>query len=179
MAYRLFLPTVVLIATGATTLAEAQPHAGPSSSLTDVIHVGDHVIVTDTAGHERRGLVRSLTETSLTVGGRLLPVEAVDTIRQTDPLANGTWTGAAISTGGTLVALARCGRFEFSEQRGLCTAGTVTMGLFAVPLSAFIGRQIDRARGDQEVYRRPSRVTTGVRLGWTLRGPAVAASLSW
>jgi hypothetical protein len=120
-----------------------------------------------------------VTEATLTVDRHALTVQDVDLVHRTDPLSNGTWTGVAVGLGLAVAASARCGRYTLSEQRGLCQAGAFVAGLVGIPVAAVIGRQIDRAVGDRQVYRRSSQATVSLGFGWPLRGPSLAASVSW
>lgn len=173
MVSRRFMSSLLLVVTVATPV-DAQPSAG--ASLPNVAHVGDHVVVMESGGRETRGIVRAVSETSITVNGRVLDVQRVHTIRQTDSLANGTWTGIAVGLGVSVAAVVRCGRFRYSEQRGLCLAAGVGSGLLTVPVGAFLGRDIDRARGDREVYRRHQ---SSAHVGWTPGRATLDVAIAW
>jgi hypothetical protein len=163
-----------------TLPAHAQIAAGQSASLRDAVAVGQMIVVKHDAGQETRGIVRAVDDESLTVDGRILAANTIDSIRRTDPLANGTWTGLAVGAGVTLAALASCGGYEFSEERGLCQAAALTSGLVGIPIAAFVGRRIDRAVGNLELYRRPpSRYTVRVHPFWTPVRLTAVASVSW
>lgn len=172
-ASRLALPLALC-----ATLAQAQPPADPLS-LASVVHVGDDVIVIDAVGRTIRGTVRALGETSLTVDRRRIDAATVASITRTDSLANGTWMGVAVGAGLSLVGLLRCAGYAYAEEKGLCDAAAVTSLLLTAPVGAFLGRAIDQARGDREVYRRSSPVTAQLHLSWTRRGPAAAATFAW
>jgi len=179
MTIRLFLTLCLLTGAGAQTLAHAQPTTAPSPVLSDAVQPGDQVVVVDDTGRERRGTVREVTATQLTVDKRVFEVQRVESVRRTDSLSNGTWTGIAVGLGLTGAIVARCAVYEFAESNGLCLSGAVVAGIVATPAAAAIGRAIDRRIGDREVYRRPSSAKASVGVGWTLRGPALAASVSW
>jgi hypothetical protein len=125
------------------------------ASLRAAVKPGQLVVVTEDSGHETKGIVRELTDVALTLEGKAFPASSIYAVRQTDPLGNGTLAGMGVGIGATVAFAATCGRYEFSEERGLCQAAAVTSALLVVPLAAFIGRQIDRAVGDRELYRRP------------------------
>ncbi len=125
------------------------------ASLRHVLKPGQLVVVTEDSGHETKGIVRDLTDAALTLEGKIVPASTIYAVRQTDPLGDGTLAGMGVGIGATVAFAATCGRYEFSEERGLCQAAAVTSALLVVPLAAFIGRQIDRAVGDRELYRRP------------------------
>jgi hypothetical protein len=55
----------------------------------------------------------------------------------------------------TGVAALSCGKYEVPEERGPCMAGAITGGAMWVLLGTLIGRQIDRALGNEPLYRRP------------------------
>lgn len=174
MDSRRFLLSLALTAAGASA-AFAQPSTGAGPSLPDAAHVGDHVVVVGTGGRETRGLVRAVSETSITVNRRVFDVDGLQTIRQTDSLADGTMIGLAAGLAVSVAAALRCHRYIYSEERGLCVAASVGSGLLTLPVGALVGRSIDRARGDREVYRR----RPAVSLAWTRRGPVVDVSMRW
>jgi hypothetical protein len=51
----------------------------------------------------------------------------------------------------------RCRKYKFAEEGWPCLAATATSGTMWVVLGTLIGRQIDRAVGNERVYRRPPR----------------------
>lgn len=178
MVSRRFLLSLLLLTTGAAA-ASAQPSDPAGAALTTAARVGDHVIVVNTGGREIRGIVRAVSEASITVNRRVLDAQDVHAIRQTDSLANGTWTGLAVGLGVSVASLVRCGRYEYAEQHGLCVAAGLGSALLTLPIGGFLGRDIDRARGDREVYRRRQGMTPTAHLAWTRRGPAVGMSMTW
>jgi hypothetical protein len=180
----LLLSLTLLMVAGANSRAlaqaPAQAVASPAPSLADAVHIGEYVVVTDVRGRQLRGVVQSVTEAALTVGRHVLAVPDVDLVHRSDPLSNGTWAGVAAALGLTVASSARCGRYTFSEERGPCQAAAIVIGLVVgVPVAAVIGREVDRAVGDRQVYRRSSRATASLGFGWTPHGPNLAASVSW
>jgi hypothetical protein len=134
------------------------------------------------------GTVIDMSASELTVavnGGpaqRTFTEAAVHAIRRTDPLGNGTGLGALIGAAPGIALLASCGRYEYSEESGLCTAGAVVGLVIGIPIGALIGRAVDRALGDQEIFYRPVRPSpAGVVLTPIIspKGCGVLASVSF
>lgn len=165
------------------------PSLGPTS-LGAAVKPGQLVIVTDASRRETKGIVKEATETLLTLegqagragqAGQAFTVGDIYTIRKTDPLGNGTGIGAGVGFGVMVAMLVSCGRYQYSEDGGLCTAGAVVFGGMGIGLGAFIGRQVDRAVGEREVYRQPPARAARLTLTpvWRHAGPGVQLSVSY
>lgn len=172
--------SALVVVVGLSSSAAAQTEPATLAALRAVLTPGELVVVTDGSGHETRGLVRDVTDAALTVEGKVFPASTILAVRHTDTLADGTFSGVAAGLGATFALAARCGRYEFSEQRGLCQAAAVTSALLIVPVGALIGRGIDRAVGDRELYRRPSRVArASLAPVWGAAGAGVQLSVTF
>lgn len=170
---------VLVVVVGLSSPAAAQTEPATLAALRAVMTPGVLVIVTDGSGHDTRGIVRDVTDAALTLEGKVFPASTIHTVRQTDSLANGTLAGVAAGLGATFALAARCGRYEFSEQRGLCEAAAVTSALLVVPVAAFVGRAIDRAAGDRELYRRPHVARVSLAPVWRPAGAGVHLSVTF
>ena len=131
-------------------------------ALQGLLRPGAMVVVTDQMRGETTGTVIDMSASELTLavnGGptqRTFTQDAVYAIRRTDPLGNGTGLGALIGAVPGIALLAGCGRYEYSEEAGLCKAGAVVGLVIGIPIGALIGRAVDRALGDQEIFIGPS-----------------------
>lgn len=173
-----------------STPSTSSPGSPSSTSLGDAVKPGQLVIVTDASRRETKGIVKEATETLLTLEGQAgragqawqaFTVGDIYTIRKTDPLGNGTGIGAGVGFGVMVAMLVSCGRYQYSEDGGLCTAGAVVFGGLGIGLGAFIGRQVDRAVGEREVYRQPPARAPKLTLApvWRHAGPGVQLSVSY
>jgi hypothetical protein len=169
---------MLVIVVGLGTQVAAQTETASLASLQAVLKPGQLVVVTEESGRETKGIVRQLTDAALTLEGKAFPASTIDAVRQTDPLGNGTLAGFGVGIGATAAFVATCGRYEFSEERGLCQAAALTSALLVIPLAAFVGRQIDRAVGDRELYRRPVRRVTRASLAPVWRPTGLGVQLS-
>jgi hypothetical protein len=127
--------------------------------LPGVVKPGQMVVVTDNAGRETSGLVTEVSASSLTLAlkrqqQRVFTGDAVRAIRRTDPLGNGTLAGLGAGIAATSAFAARCGKYKYSEESGPCMAAAMSSALLWIPMAALIGRAIDRAHGNTQIYRR-------------------------
>jgi hypothetical protein len=153
-------------------LLAAQPVAGNFDQLRMKVQAGDSIYVTDTTGHERRGRVVSLSESTLRMSfgddAREFTERDVRLIRQRrpDPL----WTGAAIGGGVGVVfgALAASIDEECSRGSGTSCAGPVLM---MAGIGAGVGIGIDALiQGRKTIYEGRA---AGVFVSpWLTRGSA-------
>lgn len=171
------LLALVLVAS-MSRVSSAQSETGTIPSLRSVVQAGQMVVVTEDSGRETTGVVRDVTDSTLTLDGHVFPSDAVYALRRTDPLGNGTLAGVGVALGAAVALAVRCGRYQYSEESGPCTAAAVSSALITVPLAAFIGRQIDRSVGNQELYRRRRQSFTSVSPLWGSTGLGVQASVT-
>jgi hypothetical protein len=148
-----------LIAVVAFTMpTSAQTSVDSFQLLQSVVKPGDMVIVTDDAGRETSGLVTEVSSTSLTLAlrkqQRVFAENTVRGIRRTDSLGNGTLAGLAVGIAATSAFAVRCGKYQYSEESGPCMAAAMSSGLLWIPIAALIGRAIDRAHGNTQIYQR-------------------------
>jgi hypothetical protein len=142
---------------------QAQSVAASFGALQRLLLSGEMVVVTDQMRRETTGTVIDMSASELTLavnGGptqRTFTQDAVYAIRRTDPLGNGTGLGALIGAAPGIALLGSCGRYEYSEESGLCRAGAVVGLAIGIPIGALIGRAVDRALGEQEIFYRPVR----------------------
>jgi len=168
----LFLLLVLSVATPAA----AQTENDSFQSLQRVLKPGEMVVVTENSGREVTGTVSDLSETSLSIGNRVFRDDAIYAVRRTDPLKNGTVAGVGVGLAATAAFTASCERYRYSEEKGPCKAAAISSGLLWVPIAAVVGRAIDRAHGNEPLYRRrrssiatmfgPDRVTVHVALAF-------------
>jgi hypothetical protein len=95
----------LLIVSSVCTATDAQTQVGQLALLRDAVTVGQMVVVTEDSGREATGVVREVTDVSLTLDHHVFDMTTVRAVRRTDPLGDGTWAGAGVGLGAT-VALA-------------------------------------------------------------------------
>ena len=150
---------VSVIALSVALPASAQTSVNSFELLQSIVKPGQTLVVTDQAGHETTGSVSEVSALSLTLAlkkheQRVFAGDTVRAIRRTDPLGNGTLVGLGIGIAATSTFAARCGRYKYAEESGPCMAAAMSSGLLWIPMAALIGRAIDRAHGNAQLYRR-------------------------
>lgn len=173
---RILLALVVVASV--SRVSAAQSEVGTPASLRSVVQPGQMVVVTEDSGRETTGVVREVTDSTLTLDGRVFPASSVYALRRTDPLGNGTLAGVGVAIAATGVFAGRCGSYHFSEERGLCIAAALSSVLITVPVGALIGREIDRSIGNHELYRRRRQSTAAVSPLWGSTGLGVQGSVT-
>lgn len=165
---------------GTSRVSAAQSETGTIPPLRSLVQAGQMVVVTSDSGRETTGVVRDVTDATLTLDDQVIPADAVYALRRTDRLGNGTLAGVGVALGTTVALAVRCGRHQYSEESGPCTAAAVSSALITVPLAALIGRQIDRSVGNQELYsRRQSFGSVSPLWGSTGLGVQASVTLRW
>jgi len=155
----------LLLALASTSVVLAQAPAPVMSSfgeLASALKAGDILVVTEESGAVTRGSLVDLSPAALTLAlrkstaKRTFDEHALYSIRQTDPLGNGTGYGAFAGALASAAMLLSCGHGN-PEVDDLCMAAGITSFLLTVPVGALVGRAIDRALGNREIYRRTVR----------------------
>lgn len=92
---RILLALVVVASV--SRVSAAQSEVGAPASLRGAVQLGQMVVVTEDSGRETTGVVREVTDSTLTLDGRAFPARSVYALRRTDPLGNGTLAGVGVA----------------------------------------------------------------------------------
>lgn len=169
---------LLLIVSGIALPVVAQTEASSFKALQGIVEPGQMVVITDHEGRETTGIVSDLSDSALTLALGNATTSALDSrsptrifsedgtylIRRTDSLRDGTLRGMGVGIAAMAAMALSCGRYEFAEEQGPCTAFAVTNGAMWVVFGTLIGRAIDRAAGNEPLYRRPHRASSRVVL---------------
>ncbi len=178
---------LLLAACGVPGLAGAQTQSPAFGDLPRLLRPGDPVVVTDAAGRKTKGRVREAQASSLVLelpatidrGRRIRTFLEPDvtTVARTDSVINGTLIGLAAGAAAAWAFLrGNCGAPGYDPE---CSAIAGPVGLLIfLPAGSVAGALVDRAIGNQVLYRAspasPSGVTVVPWLGQGAKGARIS-----
>lgn len=163
----------------------AQTDSVAFADVRGLLERGDTVVITDSGGRKTKGALDEITDQAIAVvlhdnlgaERRVFAAPTVAAINRTDSLWNGLLIGAAAGFAATEIFVRReCGPRGSDDE---CSAIASLVGwLTMVPGGAAAGALIDRAIGNQVVYRAPGgRTALSIAPMVGRRGGGVSVSL--
>jgi hypothetical protein len=144
--------------------AGAQTVANSFEELQRMLKPGQMVVIADDAGVETKGKVLDISASSLTIltpDQRTFPNSGVAQVRRTDSLWNGALIGAGVGGGAFGLGWLSCVYQDVGCDFWGDPGGFVTSWL-APATGAIVGALMDRAKGNEPIYRarsQPSRAS--------------------